>query len=93
MPKYQLQNFLKHRNLPDSTINLLFNLLQSEIEFGKAVNQFQMITKKKTEAGNLAKQALQELGTVVQNAELYGVEVRCEKDHMKCMTMNDSSYL
>lgn len=75
VPKSQMQNFLIHRGLSDNMINLLINMLHSEFEVHKVVNQFQMITKKKSgEASALAKLALQELRTVVQNAEIYGVE-------------------
>ncbi|CAG9763995.1 unnamed protein product [Ceutorhynchus assimilis] len=74
VPKSQLQNFLIHKGLSDNMINLLINFINSEIEISKATNQFQTVTKKKSgEASALAKLALQELKTIVQNAEIYGV--------------------
>lgn len=62
--------------MSDSNINQLLNLLYSEFEFSKATSQFQMITKKKnSEAGNLARKALDDLKIICKNAESYGVEV------------------
>ncbi|XP_066249145.1 eIF-2-alpha kinase GCN2 isoform X1 [Euwallacea similis] len=75
VPKSQLQNFLIQRGLSDTMMHLLIGYLHSEIEISKVTNYFQAITKKKTgEASELAKTAIQELKTVVQNAEFYGVQ-------------------
>lgn len=52
------------------------NLISAELEINKAANFMQMITKRKTgEACQLAKQALQELKMIIQNAEALGVSV------------------
>lgn len=52
------------------------NLISAECEINKAISILQMITKKKSgDASQLAKQALQELKTVIQNAEIFGVSV------------------
>lgn len=76
LPKTQLQMYLTGFGLSDSTIAMLFNLLNSEFEINKAVSVMQTITKRRSgEASQLAKQALQELKVVVQNAEAFGVTV------------------
>ncbi|CAG9859480.1 unnamed protein product [Phyllotreta striolata] len=73
--KSQMQNYLIGLGLSDNTIGVLMNLLNSEFEMSKAPSQFQMITKKKTgEAGQLARQALQELKVICQNAEAFGIK-------------------
>lgn len=78
MPKYEMQNYFITLGLSDNTINLLLNLFNSEFEISKAVNQFQMITKKRSgDASRLASQALQDLKIIGQNAEAYGVKVSC----------------
>ncbi|XP_030764956.1 eIF-2-alpha kinase GCN2 [Sitophilus oryzae] len=75
VPKLQIHTFLQQRGLSDNMIHVLVNLLYSEYEMDKVVNQFQMIIKKKSsEASNLAKEALAELRTIVDNAELYGID-------------------
>ncbi|VEN50554.1 unnamed protein product, partial [Callosobruchus maculatus] len=72
--KYHMQNYLIIFGLPDSSIHLLINLLNSEFEITKCISHFQMITKKKqSEASQLARQALQDLKLICQNAVAYGV--------------------
>ncbi|CAH1982227.1 unnamed protein product [Acanthoscelides obtectus] len=72
--KYNMQNYLISFGLPDNSIHLLINLLNSELEISKCVSHFQMITKKKqSEASQLARQALQDLKLMYQNAVAYGV--------------------
>nr|CAH7725974.1 unnamed protein product [Callosobruchus chinensis] len=69
-----MQNYLITFGLPDSSIHLLVNLLNSEFEITKCISHFQMITKKKqSEASQLARQALQDLKLICQNAVAYGV--------------------
>nr|CAI5825581.1 unnamed protein product [Callosobruchus analis] len=72
--KHNMQNYLITFGLPDNSINLLINLLNSEFEITKCISHFQMITKKKqSEASQLARQALQDLKLICQNAVAYGV--------------------
>ncbi|XP_050510024.1 eIF-2-alpha kinase GCN2 isoform X1 [Diabrotica virgifera virgifera] len=75
IPKYQLQNHFVTLGLSDNTINLLTNFFNTDCEISKAANHFQSITKKRSgEASQLARQALQELKVISQNAETYGVK-------------------
>lgn len=75
-PKAQLQMYFTGFGLSDNIITTLVNLVNSEFEMGKAVSIMQSITKRKSgEASQLAKQALQELKVVIQNAEALGVTV------------------
>ncbi|KAK9685767.1 hypothetical protein QE152_g37698 [Popillia japonica] len=74
--KFQIRTHLISLGLSDSTILMLFNLLESESPINKISSQLQMITKKKsTEASTLAKQALQELKLIIQNVESFEVDV------------------
>lgn len=76
MTKFQIRTHLISLGLSDSTILMLFNLLESESPINKISSQLQMITKKKsTEASTLAKQALQELKLIIQNVESFEVDV------------------
>lgn len=62
--------------MSDNAVTTLMNLIGAEYEIGKAISILQMITKKKSgDASQLAKQALQDLKTVIQNAETFGVSV------------------
>ncbi|KAG5896432.1 hypothetical protein JTB14_022511 [Gonioctena quinquepunctata] len=75
VPKFQMQNYFITLGLPDNVIHLLLSFFNSEFEMSKALNHFQMITKKRSgEASKLASQALQDLKTITQNAEAYGVK-------------------
>lgn len=74
--KFQIRTHLISLGLSDSTIIMLFNLLESESPISKISSHLQMITKKKSsEAGTLAKQALQELKSIIQNVESFEVDV------------------
>ncbi|XP_044265056.1 eIF-2-alpha kinase GCN2 [Tribolium madens] len=74
VPKSDLQDYLIRFGLSDNAISTLINFFSSECEVSKAANHFQSITRKKnSEAGPLAKQALQELKTIAHNAEAFGV--------------------
>lgn len=76
LPKIQLQMYLTGFGLSDNIITSLVNLICSEFEINRAVSIMQSITKRKSgEASQLAKQALQELKIVIQNAEALGVTV------------------
>lgn len=76
LPKMQLQMYFTGFGLSDNIITLLVNLTCTEFDINKAVSIMQSITKRKSgEASQLAKQALQELKIVIQNAEALGVTV------------------
>lgn len=76
MTKFQIRTHLISLGLSDNTILMLFNLLESESPINKIASQLQAITKKKSEASTLAKQALQELKLIIQNIESFEVDVR-----------------
>lgn len=76
LPKTHLQMYFTGFGLSDNTISFLINLINSEFEISKAMGTMQTITKRRSgEASQLAKQALQELKIVIQNAEALGVTV------------------
>lgn len=78
VPRGALNNFLISFGLSDHFIATLTNIFNSEFEVNKASNQFQMIIKKRSsEASTLAKQALQDLKCIANNAEAFGVTVCC----------------
>ncbi|CAH0551983.1 unnamed protein product [Brassicogethes aeneus] len=72
--KTQMQDYLITLGLSDNSISLFINLTNQEFDISKITNQFQMILKKKSgEASQLAKQAIQDLKQIAQNAEAFGV--------------------
>ncbi|XP_031334945.1 eIF-2-alpha kinase GCN2 isoform X2 [Photinus pyralis] len=72
--KLQVKTHLISLGLSDNSITTLFNLIEMENTFPKIMSAFQIITRKKsTEASTLAKQGLQELKIIIQNAEALGV--------------------
>ncbi|KAK5647909.1 hypothetical protein RI129_002801 [Pyrocoelia pectoralis] len=72
--KLQIKTHLISLGLSDNSIATLFNLIEMENTFPKIISAFQIITRKKsTEASALAKQGLQELKIIIQNAEALGV--------------------
>ncbi|KAF5298737.1 hypothetical protein FQR65_LT09606 [Abscondita terminalis] len=74
--KLQIKTHLISMGLSDNSIATLFNLVEMENSLPKIVSAFQMITKKKSsEASILAKQGLQELKMIIQNAETLGVTI------------------
>ncbi|KAK4885013.1 hypothetical protein RN001_001284 [Aquatica leii] len=74
--KFQIKTHLISLGLSDNSIATLFNLVEMESSLPKVISAFQMITKKKSsEASILAKQALQELKFIIQNAEALGVTI------------------
>ncbi|KAF5288488.1 hypothetical protein FQA39_LY15417 [Lamprigera yunnana] len=74
--KLQIKTHLISLGLSDNSIATLFHLVEMENTLPKIISTFQMITKKKSsEAGILAKQGLQELKVITQNAEALGVTI------------------
>lgn len=53
----------------------LFSLIDTESTINKVANTLRMITKRKGEASQLAKQGLNELSQIIQNTEVLGVKV------------------
>lgn len=79
MPRSQMQTYLISLGLSDNFIHSVTNLISQDVEISKLTNQFQMILKKKSgEASELAKQAVQDLKQIAQNAEAFGIKVRTD---------------
>lgn len=53
----------------------LFSLIETESSINKVANTLRMITKRKGEASQLAKQGLCELSQIIHNAEALGIKV------------------
>lgn len=76
MAKFQIKTHLISLGLSDNTIATLFGMIELESPLPKIVAALQGVTRKKSgEAGALAKQGLQELKAIIQNAESMGVTV------------------
>lgn len=74
--KFQVKTHFISLGLSDNSISTLFHLMELESTWPKIISILQGITKKKSgEASSLAKQGLQELKLIIQNAESLGVTV------------------
>lgn len=75
MTKFQIKTHLISLCLTDNAMVTLFSLIETESPINKASNTLRMITKRKGEAGQLAKQGLDELTKIIHNTEALGVKV------------------
>ncbi|GLV39622.1 Gcn2 [Carabus blaptoides fortunei] len=72
--KFQIKTHLISLCLTDNAMVTLFSLIETESPINKASNTLRMITKRKGEAGQLAKLGLDELTKIIQNTEALGVK-------------------
>lgn len=76
LEKTKLHAYMMSLGLSETNVANLLSLLNSEIEVDNITTNFLMITKKKsTEASQMAKQALNDLKTVIQNTRSMGLNL------------------
>ena len=73
---FQLQTHLVSLCLTDQAVDTLFNLFYPQNSVEKITSVLRTITKRKGDAGVLAKEGLKEIDTVSANAKALGVKVR-----------------
>lgn len=75
MSKLDLKNYLITLDLTDNAIDMLINTIELESPIDKITSSLQVLMRRKSETSQLAKNALNELKLIVENCQLFGIEL------------------